>query len=761
MPVRRPFLSAARGACALLGLASVGLGVLLLPVTAAGASVPHGSTGASSAPATSDTASKVPPAPAGGVLVRGPRMYNPNTNSAHYSYYSHVIVSQVANLVNQVVQVNWYGFTPSDSATYVPTSTNYPVEVAECAGTDPKSPNDCFGANNSGVQGSFSNNGPMNTSYAVTAPNGTGVADIQLLTAEQNQQLGCNKDTPCSLVVVPAQGGNTVEYPINCNDHSQDLGGTAIGNYAFTTAYGQCSWKARIVIPLYFSPTPSDCPVRNPDFSVIGSPMLARAMFSWQAELCTIADPISIQYDSAQNEPLARTDFQDGLDDVALTTYPATGSSQYPFTYAPVAISAESVAFWVDNPNTGLPIYHIRLDARLVLKLLTQSYNFSYQGCGDDKPTTTCNNAVDGDPSSLFTDPEFEQLNKHVLPVGPGWQVPTVLSGESDMTWALTSWIAASKPAKSFADGTFDPWGEHVNTNYLDMQLPTQTLSAMDPYPTYAHLYDPYFPLSAVAQYQVDNWDPATQAQPDAQGNYDAVEPEIPGNRSLFAILDQGDAASFLLPAASLENAYGNYVGPTQAGMLAAVEHDMITNRANHITQGVNFANTGKGAADAYPLTMVIYAMVPTGGISKQKAAKIAEWLDFVAEQGQQQGEQPGNLPPGYLPLTAQMRQETLEAATEVLDQAGDHKSKPSASAGPSSALPTASPTPSTSTPTVHLGYVANPSTSGLARYAVPVLLVVGAMLAVAGSFSLAIGRGGAAVLARLRRVSLLRRKKQ
>ena len=112
--------------------------------------------------------------------------------------------------------------------------------------------------------------------------------------------------------------------------------------------------------------------------------------------------------------------------------------------------------------------------------------------------------------------------------MGDGFQIPTVLSGASDMTWELTSWIAANKSAKEFADGAFDPWGAHVNTDYLDMTLPTNTLSPMDPYPPIAHRYDPFFPLSSVAQYQVNNWYPATDWQPDVYGNYDTLQPEIP-----------------------------------------------------------------------------------------------------------------------------------------------------------------------------------------------------------------------------------------
>jgi hypothetical protein len=196
----------------------------------------------------------------------------------------------------------------------------------------------------------------------------------------------------------------------------------------------------------------------------------------------------------------------------------------------------------------------------------------------------------------------------------------------------------------------------------------------------------------------------------------------------------------------------------------------MVTAK-NGITQTVNAQRKVK---NAYPLTMVIYAMVPTGGISHKKAAKIAQWLDYVAGSGQRPGYAPGELPPGYLPLTAKMRAETRTAAEDVLNQTGD---KPAKSAGPSpsstsaagttpsvgassSTSPgTSSPAPSasSSTATIGLGDVANPTTSGIARYALPALLIAAGLLAVAGAFALVTGHGGTAVLGRLRRLRRLR----
>ncbi len=140
----------------------------------------------------------------------------------------------------------------------------------------------------------------------------------------------------------------------------------------------------------------------------------------------------------------------------------------------------------------------------------------------------------------------------------------------------------------------------------------------------------------------------------------------------MWSIIDQADAQRFLIPAAALENAAGKYVEPTDAAMAAAVKD--MTVRPRPAPCQTNYTTTDPAA---YPMTMVIYAVVPTGGISKAKAAAISKFLDFVATSGQTTGAGPGDLPEGYLPLPESLRQQTLKAATEVLDQVGNPKPKP------------------------------------------------------------------------------------
>jgi hypothetical protein len=135
--------------------------------------------------------------------------------------------------------------------------------------------------------------------------------------------------------------------------------------------------------------------------------------------------------------------------------------------------------------------------------------------------------------------------------------------------------------------------------------------------------------------------------------------------------MDLGDVGAYQFPAAALVNAAGQAVAPTQASVEATVAKDMATN-PDGITQYVNLSSKDPAA---YPLTMVDYAMVPTCGLPHAEATAIADFLDNVATTGQKQGVLPGQLQPGYYPLTGAQRAKTLTAAQEV--RAQDCKSVP------------------------------------------------------------------------------------
>jgi hypothetical protein len=548
-----------------------------------------------------------------------------------------------------------------------------------------------------------------------------------------------------------------------CSNHSQDTGGTDVGQYAFSgitsqpgTANGYCSWLRRIVIPLHFAPALNGCPLRAADFTAGGSPMLATAMQQWQTGMCFGSNSVELQYNGSLNESEARSYFASGTDDVAFTTQPVSGPTAHPYTYAPVAVSAASVGYWVDNQNTGQPITGIKLDGRLLTKLLTTSYAFSGDGCpgGGQGGGFGCDSAVDNNPVNIYADPEFQKLNRSVWQVASqpsGYEIPLLLSGDSDMTSVTTSWLAADPVASGFLAGQFDPWGMHVNTFYLGLKYPITGFLPMDPYLPVSSQYAPVYPLSSLATDMALNQPPGTaDIRNPLTGNYDAQAPEVPGNRDLWSLEDESDAARYLTPTAALENAAGKFVQPTVGAMAAAVK-DMTVN-PDGITAAMNFTTKDP---KAYPLTMVIYAVVPTGGISHAKAAGIARFLDYVAGQGQTVGTAPGELPAGYLPLPQALRQQTLKAATEVLDQVGNPKPAksptptptpkptPSKSASPSPTAAAASAAAASATAHSIVVSFSHPAATG-SSWVVLALLIAGLALLIAGPTVLVSGSPGA-----------------
>jgi hypothetical protein len=529
------------------------------------------------------------------------------------------------------------------------------------------------------------------------------------------------------------------------------------------------------VVPLKFARTAANCPFRNSVFSASGSPMLARAMNSWVAALCEGSHGMTIANDTTVAEPQALEELASDSTDVALTTRSAnsqginTGKKKY--LYAPIAVTAVSVAYWFDNATTGLPVTNVSLDQRLLLKLLTQSYAFENDGCPAVTEGVKCDGGVDRNPLNLFLDPEFLRYNPEYAsvngqapqvtpPPSSAYEVPTVVSGQTDMTWDTTNWIAANKHASSFLKSQFDPWGMHLNTSYQGLQYPNNTFVSQDPFLFINHLYNPVFPLSVAATDQVENWPPSyNDFKNPVTGNYDRIVPQVPGGRSLIAVLDQGDSAAFLFPSAALPNGANKFRTPTTANMLAALQ-DMTSGG-----QGTKQVNPNSKSKKAYPLTMVVYAVVPTSGTNHTKAAAIARFLDFAVGAGQHPGVQPGQLPPGFAPLPASMAAQTRKDAYDVLHQTGatppknngggnsgsGSSSKHGKNSG-SGSSPAATPSPTATGNPISLVNVADARPASLTRYILPALLILGGLAALAGSSSL-IGSSTTPISARLRRI--------
>jgi hypothetical protein len=80
---------------------------------------------------------------------------------------------------------------------------------------------------------------------------------------------------------------------------------------------------------------------------------------------------------------------------------------------------------------------------------------------------------------------------------------------------------------------------------------------------------------------------------------------------------------------------------------------------------GLLHVDPAKPGSGAYPLVDVIYAAVPVAQ-SADQLNSYADLISYATGAGQTTGSAPGNLPPGYLPLPANLRQQAQSVVTQL-----------------------------------------------------------------------------------------------
>jgi hypothetical protein len=595
-----------------------------------------------------------------------------------------VTVSKTKGLVNQTVAVSWSGFRPSSATRLqngsgsLDVNTANPVRVYECRGTDPASSSDCYGA--AGFRGidatadspgfpaipgftypgqtdpyDSTPDGPANWQDNVTGPDGTGSVTIQLFTKRESAGLGCDATSPCSLVVVPNYG-----RPQGATEDQ------------LTAPW---AWARRTVVPLSFLPVDDACPLSGTSLRVEGSPMAADLLASWRGRTCVLSkDAVTLDYTSI-GEPQTRADVASATTGVGLTIDPldSDAAASAGVVYAPVSVTGLVVAFQVDDAH-GRPVSTMRLNARLVAKLVTASYR-----TGGDA-------AVANNPVNIFRDPEFLKLNPGVdWPSGAPGNHVLILGDLSDTTEALTRWIRHDPDARAFLGGKPDPWGMTVNSHYKDLALPFSSYPLLDE--AMSNTFQPIQGMDPLArQLSIAQFPGALTTVEGGQNVVTKPPRQNPGGREVIGIIDAADASRFMLPTAALQNTSGAYVAPTTASLTAGVTHATVN--ADGVTRSVDLDSRDKAI---YPLTTLVSAALSTQA-GKADRARMASFLDYVAGPGQVSGDQVGELPGGHAPLTKGLRSQVQKARAAVLAGAapGGSSNEPSSTApgGPSGTSP-------------------------------------------------------------------------
>jgi hypothetical protein len=519
----------------------------------------------------------------------------------------------------------------------------------------------------------FSNQNTNEQPYNSTGADGSGQSIFHLDSSADSDVLNCGavaegetQPQPCWLVVVPR------------GTHEPD--GTVFKSSAglLTSALSASNWAQRIVFRLDFAPNESFCPIGQLERPTTGSEMIQEAMGAWEPSLCT-GEKITYSYDQ-QSDDVARdlvlggAEGSAGLAFIQRPVQPPPGSA--PFVHAPVAISGLVIGYNIEVSGSSVQVPRLRLNARLVAKLLTQSYHCDLPGPNSQVfrgklPQTN--------PTTLYQDPEFKALNAGFRGIGPCQGGLIVPQNPSDAGAQLWRWLRSDPDAANFLKGKPDPWGMKINASFLDEHADAADSTLADfprPDPT-AWVPAPDHPDLTVNGVGVNPFggslhDDATRVRdaynqalttpdllnqpPKLTGN-----PQQPGMRFEIGLTDVATATRYRLGTAELLNAHGDFVSPTIDAMTKAVNAMKESG-----TSGVLDQNPALRTPGAYPLTSVTYAAASTGLDAKARS-DYATLIRFAAGSGQTPGIGLGLLPPGYAPLTPALKEQAQAAATRLM----------------------------------------------------------------------------------------------
>jgi hypothetical protein len=612
---------------------------------------------------------------------------------------------------------------------------------------------------------------PGNTTYAVTGTDGTGTAKFVVWTADQNASLGCSNTVPCSLVVIPIMGVSCAQPLAAGEADTDDTACRTSGDYAPGDQYSASindpavtgdywwsasNWRNRISVPLQFAESSSVCSVINngAPLLIYGSPPLAEATEQWAPAFCT--DPTKFTFRhvqtgepsvknllglglettssggstsaspstsasasasaSATESPSAAASSgtappaSDGVEAVLESDAPSGGYVQ-PTIQAPIALTGFSISYIIDDA-TGHEDTELRLDARLLAKLMTESYP-DIPEIYRDYP------ALEHNPWDITHDPEFLALNPTIAPDAFGQDAAATLyslSSNADTMFALTSYINADPEARAWLNGTPDPWGMTVNPNYRGISLPVESWPLLDsfianfghngindciddaPVPYLPLVASPTSALSTIAQ-ALQYASPLSQTACVLGGGAEgalgnklvAGGRQTPGSRFMIGLTSLGDAQYYGLDSASLQtyqvapdptSRFTSSVGrlfaaPTNASLVAAAKLASPDEATGTWPIPYSEMRNDPSDAAAYPGAMFVYLAAPAAGLPQPDASEIATFVRFAVGEGQTPGYGNGQLPPGYAPMTYQdglgdQVGYALDAASSISSQDGD-----------------------------------------------------------------------------------------
>jgi hypothetical protein len=285
------------------------------------------------------------------------------------------------------------------------------------------------------------------------SPDGSVNRTFELQTGAESTYLGCGarSDAPstptCWLVAVP---------------YLTQIAG------AHPSGLAPSMWGQRMQVKMSFAAATGVCAGNDARVLSAGSELASPALASWIPALCSSVK-IATGY-SQLSDDQARRSLDSGSSTMIYSSRPTTSDA----TYVPTALSGVTIGFNYDSLcftpgcGRGASLTDVRLNARLVAKLLTQSYGLDGDGAALAAKAPW---ALPSLNESLVTDPEFLALNPQLKgalgsPGNNGIRKLETETLKSDAAAALWDWVVADRDANAFLNGCPDPHGLTVNPWY-------------------------------------------------------------------------------------------------------------------------------------------------------------------------------------------------------------------------------------------------------------------------------------------------------
>lgn len=531
---------------------------------------------------------------------------------------------------------------------------------------------------------------------AFTNEEGRGEVDFEVRSDVENESLGCSSTVECAIVVIPIEGISCADTDDECRRNGTFIPGSS--NFEGAEPHpavaprfwwSASNWRNRVVIPIQFGLRPDACELLDsrPPVGFYGSELLSQAALQWAPAYCLNRKRFKFQHNRMPDDA-GFSLMSAGGAVAAFVSGPQKRRNDDPVGFAPTAVTGFAVGYVIDRPDNAGEFEDLRLNARLLAKLLTQSYPASALGRGHP--------GLENNPLSINLDPEFQQLN-------PGLDTKDreaaaallTLSNSSDVIESLTGYIASDPDASAFIKGRADRWGMRVNPAYRGIKVPRREWPLLDDFrpdaqpgtcrhannnvPYLSQVAAPVTSLRFIAEALIDGW-PNVQTTcegPLAGGVYKTgrVERQPFGQRFMLGIVSLGDAARFGLSTAALKTKKDRYVSPTEASLAKGVAlAEQAKKYAPFVIDPVDVREDGR----AYPGTMIVYAAARLQGMERKDARLVASFMRISTTEGQKTGRGNGQLPAGYLPITRSgVTKKLFESAEKVASAVQAQRPRP------------------------------------------------------------------------------------